>query len=142
MRLIENDKIDQNITKEALRKIDEELPISAKSTVLFNSKWHKGIVGIVASRCIEHYFRPTIILTESNGIATGSARSVEGFDIHTALDKCSDLLLQYGGHAFAAGISLALDKVELFKKRFEEIVKNTILPDSEVPKLIVDAEGS
>ena len=88
--------IDQNITKEALRKIDEELPISAKSTVLFNSKWHKGIVGIVASRCIEHYFRPTIILTESNGIATGSARSVEGFDIHTALDKCSDLLLQYG----------------------------------------------
>ena len=132
--------IDQNITKEALRKIDEELPISAKSTVLFNSKWHKGIVGIVASRCIEHYFRPTIILTESNGIATGSARSVEGFDIHTALDKCSDLLLQYGGHAFAAGISLALDKVELFKKRFEEIVKNTILPNSEVPKLIVDAE--
>ena len=132
--------IDQNITEEALRKIDEELPNSAKSTVLFNSKWHKGIVGIVASRCIEHYFRPTIILTESNGVATGSARSVEGFDIHVALGKCSDLLLQYGGHAFAAGISLALDKVELFKKRFEEIVTNTISPDSEVPKLTVDAE--
>ena len=132
--------IDQNITEEALRKIDHELPNSAKSTVLFNSKWHKGIVGIVASRCIEHYFRPTIILTESNGVATGSARSVEGFDIHVALGKCSDLLLQYGGHAFAAGISLALDKVEPFKKRFEKIVTNTILPDSEVPKLTVDAE--
>lgn len=132
--------IDQNITEEALKKIDKELPNTAKSTVLFNSKWHKGIVGIVASRCVEHYFRPTIILTESNGIATGSARSVEGFDIHAALGKCSDLLLQYGGHAFAAGISLTLDKVEAFKKRFEEIVTNTILPEFEVPKLTVDAE--
>ena len=97
-------------------------------------------MGIVASRCIEHYFRPTIILTESNGVATGSARSVEGFDIHAALGKCADLLLQYGGHAFAAGMSMALNNVDLFKERFEEIVKNTIPSDSERPKLIVDAE--
>ncbi len=132
--------IDQTVTEEALRTIHEELPEIAKSTVLFNPKWHKGIVGIVASRCIEHYFRPTIILTENNGVATGSARSVEGFDIHAALGKCADLLLQYGGHAFAAGMSLALNKVDLFKERFEEIVKNTIPPDSEKPKLIVDAQ--
>jgi len=132
--------IDQTVTEEALRTIHEELPVIAKSTVLFNPKWHKGIVGIVASRCIEHYFRPTIILTENNGVATGSARSVEGFDIHAALGKCADLLLQYGGHAFAAGMSLALNKVDLFKDRFEEIVKNTIPSDSERPKLIVDAQ--
>ena len=132
--------IDQTVTEEALRTIHEELPVTAKSTVLFNPKWHKGIVGIVASRCIEHYFRPTIILTESNGVATGSARSVEGFDIHAALGKCADLLLQYGGHAFAAGMSLALNNVDLFKERFEEVVKNTIPSDSERPKLIVDAE--
>ena len=132
--------IDQKITEEALKTIYEELPETAKSTVIFNPKWHKGIVGIVASRCIEHYFRPTIILTESNGVATGSARSVAGFDIHAALGKCDDLLLQYGGHAFAAGMSLALDKVNLFKTRFEEIVTNTISPESVKPKLIVDAQ--
>lgn len=132
--------IDRKITEEALKMIGEELPDSAKSTVLFNPKWHKGIVGIVASRCIEYYFRPTIILTKSNGKVTGSARSVEGFDIHAALGKCADLLLQYGGHAFAAGLSLAPDKVDSFKKRFEEIVTNTIPPDSGKPKLIVDAE--
>ncbi len=88
--------------------------------------WHKGVVGIVASRLIENYFRPTIILTESNGHATGSARSIPGFDLYQAITECADLLENYGGHMYAAGITLKTENIQKFRDRFEEVVKNSV----------------
>ena len=102
--------------------------------------WHKGVVGIVASRCIEHYHRPTIILTESKGKATGSARSVEGFDVHSAISACSDLLEQFGGHTHAAGLTLPLENVETFIARFNDVVSKRILPEQLIPKIEIDIE--
>ncbi len=136
---LERREYDRSITKEALQMI-EELSSDLKSTVLFKQDWHKGVIGIVASRCIESYYKPTIILTESNGKATGSARSIEGFDIHEALIQCADLLEKFGGHKYAAGLTLSLDNIEPFKARFEEVVASTILPDQLIPKLHVDTE--
>ena len=130
---------DSNITKEALNLIEEDQDLkSAKSTVLFKSDWHKGVIGIVASRCIEKYYRPTIILTESNNKATGSARSVMGFDVYEAIVQCSDLLEQYGGHKYAAGLTLSLDKLKAFQTRFEEIVSQTITDEQLIPQLEID----
>ena len=132
---------DRSTTEQALEMIGEEgADPDKKSTVLYREDWHKGIVGIVASRCIENYYRPTIILTESKGHATGSARSVEGFDIHAAIAECSDLLDQFGGHHHAAGLSLPIENVPLFKHRFEEVVASTITPDQLLCKLEVDME--
>jgi single-stranded-DNA-specific exonuclease len=131
--------VDQSITESALQMIQETIADQAKSTVLFDPNWHKGIVGIVASRCIEKYYRPTIILTESNGVATGSARSVDGFDVHQAIGQCADLLIQYGGHAHAAGMSLALTNVPHFQEKFEQVVASTIDLESQTPKLMVDS---
>src|SRR5690606_33362039 len=111
--------IDSNITQEALEMIHSDGAINARSTVLFNPEWHKGVIGIVASRCIERYYRPTIILTEANGFATGSARSIAGFDLYEAICRCSDLLEQFGGHTYAAGLSLKTDNIAEFKTRFE-----------------------
>lgn len=128
---------DQNITAEALAMIST-LDKDKKSTVLFKEDWHKGVVGIVASRCIEHYHRPTIILTASNGKATGSARSVNGFNIHDAIAKCADLLEQYGGHRYAAGLTLPINNVATFARRFEEVVSESIEPDQLIPKVSID----
>lgn len=130
-------EFDHSITQEALEMIKEEYPATA-SSVLFKSNWHKGVVGIVASRCIEQYYRPTIILTESEGKASGSARSVEGFDIHDAIGDCSDLLNQYGGHAHAAGMTLELENVNAFREKFEEVVVQSITEDQRIPKISVD----
>ena len=130
---------DSNITKEALKLIEDDQDLkSAKSTVLFKSDWHKGVIGIVASRCIEKYYRPTIILTESNNKATGSARSVVGFDVYEAIVQCSDLLEQYGGHKYAAGLTLSLDKLKAFQTKFEEIVSQTITDEQLIPQLEID----
>lgn len=130
---------DRTITTEAIEMITSSDKLkSAKSTVLFKKDWHKGVVGIVASRCIEQYYRPTIILTESKGMATGSARSVSGFDVHAAITTCHDLLDQYGGHKYAAGLSLKLENVGAFVKKFEEVVSSTILPEQLIPKLDID----
>ncbi|PJF32791.1 MAG: single-stranded-DNA-specific exonuclease RecJ, partial [Phototrophicales bacterium] len=96
----------------------EELK-NMNSTVLYNRDWHKGVVGIVASRVTEQYYRPSIILTESNGLATGSARSVRDFDLYEAIGKCSDLLESYGGHMYAAGLTLKIENIPAFRKRFE-----------------------
>ena len=134
----ERKQVDQSITEEALAMIAEGG--EAKSTVLFKEDWHKGIVGIVASRCIEQYYRPTIILTSSNQKATGSARSVPGFDVYEALHECEDLLEQFGGHTYAAGLTLALDKVDAFRSRFEQVVAKRIGPEGLVPQLEVDME--
>jgi len=133
--------LDQQMSSEALAFFESNAELrNAKSTVLFKKEWHKGVVGIVASRVMEKYYRPTIILTESNGKATGSARSVKGFDIHEALVSCSDLLEQFGGHMFAAGMTMPLENVEAFQKRFEEIVSKTIKEESLTPEVEIDME--
>ncbi|MBA9076000.1 MULTISPECIES: single-stranded-DNA-specific exonuclease RecJ [Rufibacter] len=130
---------DMSITKEALQMIEEDDFLrSARSTVLFKDSWHKGVVGIVASRCIEKYYRPTIILTESNGKATGSARSVHGFDVHQAILACSDLLEQFGGHMYAAGLTLPVENVPAFREKFEQIVASTIQEEQLVPMVEID----
>ncbi|OFY86536.1 MAG: single-stranded-DNA-specific exonuclease RecJ [Bacteroidetes bacterium RIFCSPLOWO2_12_FULL_35_15] len=133
--------LDVTITQHALSMIDEndEL-ISRKSTVLFHSDWHKGVIGIVASRLTEKYYRPTIILTESNGMATGSARSVKDFDVYNAIESCADLLEQFGGHKYAAGLTMKLENLEAFQKRFEEVVCETILDHMLIPEIEIDAE--
>lgn len=133
--------IDSTITGEALLMIDrsEELK-NRKSTVLFNSQWHKGVIGIVASRLTETYYRPTIILTESNGMATGSARSVYGFDLYQAIDACHDLLENFGGHMYAAGLTMKMENLKKFEERFEEVVAKNITPEQLIPLIEIDAE--
>ena len=133
--------IDVSITDEALETLELN-PITPfkKSTVLFNPSWHKGVVGIVASRMIEKYYKPTIILTESNGLATGSARSVKDFDVYTAIENCSHLLEQFGGHKFAAGITLKTENVKAFTEAFENEVSRTIKPEMLLPVVEVDLE--
>jgi len=130
---------DSSITEEALLMIENDAWFTdAKSTVLYKEDWHKGVIGIVASRCIEKYHRPTIILTQSHGKATGSARSVPGFDVYEAIEECSDLLEQFGGHTFAAGLTLPVQNVEAFRKRFNEIVSSRIQPEQLVPMINID----
>jgi len=138
---LERRQLDQLITFEALEMIEnDETFTSRKSTVLFKKDWHKGVVGIVASRLIEKHYRPTIVLTESNGKATGSARTVNNFDIHAALLKCEHLLEQFGGHTHAAGMTLSLENVPNFQKLFEEVVNDSIEKEDESPEQIVDLE--
>jgi single-stranded-DNA-specific exonuclease len=133
--------IDRSITQDALRMLASEQELGEKkATVLYNSKWHKGVVGIVASRLIETYYRPTIILTSSNGLATGSARSVVGFDIYQAIEHCSDLLENFGGHMYAAGLTLQIDNVPEFTKRFEKYVSENIKDELLIPQVDIDAE--
>jgi single-stranded-DNA-specific exonuclease len=133
--------IDNTITLEALKAIASNPELEKRySTVLYNSKWHKGVIGIVASRLIETYYRPTVILTESNGMATGSARSVDGFDLYQAIDACSDLLENFGGHMFAAGVTLKIENIPAFKERFEEFVAKSIKQDQLVPNILIDAQ--
>jgi single-stranded-DNA-specific exonuclease len=132
---------DTNITEEALSIIQgDEFLINRSSTVLFQPHWHKGVVGIVASRLIDHYYRPTIILTQSGEYVAGSARSVAGFNVYEAIHQCKDLLLGYGGHFYAAGMTLETDKVEAFCERFEEVVQATIHPELLIPEIVIDAE--
>ncbi|MGV3638933.1 MAG: single-stranded-DNA-specific exonuclease RecJ, partial [Adhaeribacter sp.] len=131
---------DTSITKEALLMIEQdEVLRAARSTVLFKESWHKGVVGIVASRCIEKYYRPTVILTESNGKASGSARSVHGFDVHSAILECSDLLEQFGGHMYAAGLTLKVENIPAFRERFEQVVARTITDEQLIPQIEIDA---
>jgi len=137
----ERKKHDSDITRQALRILANDPEDEyRKTTVLFNPSWHKGVVGIVASRLIETYYRPTVILTESNGYATGSARSVEGFDLYKAIDACSELLENFGGHMYAAGVTLKIENVESFSRKFENIVAETITDEQLVPNIIIDAE--
>ena len=132
---------DKTITEQALALIMEDADTpSRKSTVVFQSHWHKGVVGIVASRLIDHYYRPTIVLTQSGEYIAGSARSVAGFNVYEALHQCKDLLIGYGGHFYAAGMTLEPGKVEAFRTRFEEVVSTTIHPDSLIPEILIDSE--
>ncbi len=133
--------IDQEITRDALLKIsgDQKLMYN-KSTVLYNPEWHKGVIGIVASRLIETYFRPTVVLTESNGMATGSARSVPGFDLYKAMESCSHLLENFGGHMYAAGLTLKKENISKFADCFERAVSETITDDQLTPVVDIDTE--
>lgn len=137
---LERRNFDSSITIEAIEMIERDDAKDSKSTVLYKDDWHKGVIGIVASRCIDKFYRPTIIMTESNGKATGSARSVDGFDIYSAISECSDLLEQYGGHMYAAGLTMDLDKVDAFKKKFERIVSEKISDDQLIPLIAIDCE--
>ena len=132
---------DGNITGEALTLITGNIEWKErKSTVVFKSTWHKGVVGIVASRLIEHYHRPTIVLTQSGDYAAGSARSVPGFNLYEAVHACREHLIGYGGHFAAAGLTLELDKIDAFRNKFEEIVSSTIHPELLIPEMVIDAE--
>jgi single-stranded-DNA-specific exonuclease len=133
--------VDRVITLEALSTVADEIDLKSRfSTVLFNPEWHKGVVGIVASRLIETYFRPTVVLTESNGFATGSARSVPGFDLYQAVEACSDLLETFGGHMYAAGLTMKVENVPLFKERFEKFVSENIKPEMLTPQIDIDSK--
>lgn len=133
--------LDKSITEEILAEIaGSEKLISRRSTVLFNKNWHKGVIGIVASRIMETYYRPTIIFTQSNGQLTGSARSVRGFNIYEALHQCHELLDNYGGHFFAAGMTLKLEKFAAFSEKFEEVVSSTIDRELLIPEIRIEAE--
>lgn len=131
---------DNQITEEALEMIlsDERL-IHKKSTVLCKEEWHKGVIGIVASRLLEKFYRPTIVLTKSGDVLAGSARSITGFNIHDALEQCSDLLIGFGGHYFAAGMTLLPENLQAFQDRFEEIANATLSEDQLVAEILVDA---
>jgi len=133
--------VDTSITRQAVEMIQKDrLLQEQKSTVLYNPEWHKGVIGIVASRLMEHYYRPTVILTKSNGLATGSARSVNGFDLYQAIEACSDLLENFGGHKYAAGLTMKVTNIKRFSKRFEEYIHENIHPDQLIPVVEIDTE--
>jgi single-stranded-DNA-specific exonuclease len=133
--------LDAQITTEALELIAQDDAFSArKSTVVYHPDWHKGVVGIVASRLIERHYRPTIVLTENNGFATGSARSVAGFNLYAAIQECEHLLTQFGGHHHAAGLTLPLENIDAFREAFDAVVQANISRDEEVEELVIDAE--
>ena len=132
---------DSSITEEALAIIDaDEKLIHKKTTVVFKDHWHKGVVGIVASRMIEKYYRPTVVLTQSGEVAAGSARSVPGFNLYEAIHACREYLLGYGGHFAAAGMSLLPENVEAFANKFEAVVSATIEDHLLIPEIIIDTE--
>lgn len=136
----ERKDLDSFITKEALLQIVETNQEKRFTTVVFNENWHKGVIGIVASRLIETYYKPTLVFTESNEKMVASARSVKGFDIHEALEKCAEFIEQFGGHKYAAGLTVAKEKFELFRNKFEEVVKNSITEESLSPEINIDSE--
>jgi len=134
-------EVDMTITQEAIDLIDnDEIQKAKKSTVLYKKDWHKGVIGIVASRLMQRFYRPTVILTSSNGMVTGSARSVKNFNIYEAISSCSDLIEQFGGHKYAAGLTIDPKNVAQFINRFEGIVDNTITDDQLIPEIVIDAD--
>ena len=142
INIYNNDRkdLDKNITDEALSLIQsDEIYSQRKSIVVYKPDWHKGVIGIVASRLSEEHYKPTIVLTESNGFASGSARSVSGFDLYKAVESCKDLLENFGGHMYAAGLTMKTDNVEEFTRRFEEYVAENIQEDQTYPQIEIDA---
>lgn len=133
--------IDTEITRQAIDMIQGDPSLKDKSsTVLYNPEWHKGVIGIVASRLLDHFYKPTVILTRSNGLVTGSARSVNGFDLYQAIESCSDLLENFGGHKYAAGLTMKVQNLPKFRERFEKIVCDTIDPKQLIPVVEIDTE--
>jgi single-stranded-DNA-specific exonuclease len=133
--------IDTEITRQAIDMIQGDTAHKDRSsTVLYNPEWHKGVIGIVASRLLDHYYKPTVILTKSNGLVTGSARSVNGFDLYQAIESCSDLLENFGGHKYAAGLTMKVQNLPRFREQFEQIVRDTIHPEQLIPVVEIDTE--
>ena len=132
--------LDQQITKEALAQIQKNKEEERFTTVVFQEDWHKGVIGIVASRLIEVYYRPTLVFTKSGDKYAASARSVLGFDVYNALEACSEHLEQFGGHKYAAGMTLMPEKYDDFKAAFEKVVKETIAPEMRTPEIEIDAQ--
>jgi single-stranded-DNA-specific exonuclease len=139
---------EENLTR---RKIDEDVFIHAQqlakdylevdgAIILHQEQWHPGVIGIVASRMVEKYYRPAIMMTTVDGVAKGSARSISGFNIHQALKRVEDKLLQFGGHKYAAGLSVAIDRLDEFKEAFNAVVKELLTDDILTPEIIIDAE--
>jgi len=136
----ERRSLDLEITKQALKRIDEDHTLkTSKATILYDPTWHQGVIGIVASRLTESYYRPTIILTQSNDLITGSARSIKDFDIYDAIHACSEYLENFGGHKYAAGLSLKPENLTAFSKAFENYVKENITNEMLVPEIEIDA---
>lgn len=133
---------EERITIEALQQIELQEDQNSASTVVYHPSWHKGVIGIVASRLIESYYRPTVVLTQSEGVLAGSVRSVSGFDVYEAIASCEEHLIQFGGHKYAAGITLAQKDLESFKKAFEQVVSNTLLDTQKTPSYLYDTELS
>ena len=134
--------LDSTATETARQRVESDpVLMQHKSIVLFDETWHKGVVGIVASRLVEAYYKPTIIFTRSaDNLIVGSARSFKEFDVHTALEACADLLEHFGGHRCAAGVSLKAENFEAFKERFEQVVATTMPAEAETPEIEIDAE--
>lgn len=137
----ERKELDQSITEDALEIVKkDDFYKDSNSTVVWSEGWHKGVVGIVASRLIENYYKPTIVLAIKDGEATGSARSVKGYNVLEAIEACSNLLTKYGGHKYAAGLSLPIENLEAFREKFEAYVSCTLQEELKTPKLIINAE--
>lgn len=132
--------LDKQITQEALRQIDNNADHDRYSTVVYQKDWHKGVIGIVASRLTETYYRPTLVFTKSGDKLAASARSVRDFDIYNALEACSDCLEQFGGHMYAAGLTLKEEQYEAFRNKFEQVVQDTIAPELLIPEIRIDGE--
>lgn len=137
-------ELDKRITEEANMLIEKNVNVvqDRRSIVVYNKNWHKGIIGIVASRLTELYYKPAVVLTYDNGIVTGSSRSVQGFDIYSAVDSARDLLENFGGHTYAVGMSMKEENIPEFRRRFEEFVASHIRPDQLYPQTLIDAEIS
>jgi len=139
----ERRELDAQITFEALQQIEEDETFhTRKTTVVFDKQWHKGVIGIVASRLIETHYKPTIVLTESNGKLTGSSRSIKGLDIHEALTHCEDVLEQFGGHTFAAGMTLHPENYILFRDKFEQVVDQLLQQEEKIEEIVIDSDLS
>lgn len=136
----ERKSLDQGITEEALKQIVDKKLINSKSTVVYSPSWHKGVIGIVASRLIDTYYRPTIVFTDSGEHLAASARSVKNFDIYQALEACSEHLIQFGGHMYAAGLTIKKENLEAFSQKFEEVVTNTINETDLIPEIEIDSK--
>ena len=133
--------LDKSMTEEANKIVDQLSDLSQRRTiVIYNEAWHKGVIGIVASRLTEIYYRPAVVLTRTDGLATGSARSVSGFDVYKAIENCRDLLENFGGHTYAAGLSMKVENVPEFTRRFEDYVTSHILPEQTSATINIDAQ--
>jgi single-stranded-DNA-specific exonuclease len=137
---IERRETDKSITQEALEQIKTLKEENRKTTVVYDESWHKGVIGIVASRLIETYYRPTLVFTKSGDYLAASARSVYGFDVYNALEASSDFIEQFGGHMYAAGLTLKQENYEFFKQKFEEVVSNQIEDDMLVRRQVYDID--
>jgi single-stranded-DNA-specific exonuclease len=137
---IERKEFDKQITYEALQQIDQNDEKQNSTTVVYSENWHKGVIGIVASRLIETHYRPTLVFTKSGDKLAASARSVKGFDVYNALEQCAEYIEQFGGHKYAAGLTLLPENYELFKTKFEEVVTATLPEELKTPEIIIDTE--